>query len=311
MNKTEATRSWFSELVEKEVKGADPYEDRGLSIAIVVAGVLIGSFFVAHQAQSTGFFTAAFGTLEMLLLYGTHLFWIVTSALIVVGQKDLSRDLDLRGAPLCRRHRCLVARRLSFDFAHLADLLPESLRFVVQWLSDDIARVLMVLGFLVHLGLAVYRRYCACLSTGGAPNNMPEATGGRFGLRTARADRWGMMRLRTVGRRSGKERTAILGYFEDGPDLVTMAMNGWADPEPAWWLNLQAQPEPPSICPVGRAPSTDVQRTRTSGHACGPGGPRTTRISTHSPLGGPERPRSSSCRPDPIEVFTGAGAASG
>ncbi len=68
-------------------------------------------------------------------------------------------------------------------------------------------------------------------------------TGGRFGLRTATADRWGMMRLRTVGRRTGEERTAILGYFEDGADLVTMAMNGWADAEPAWWLNLQAQPD--------------------------------------------------------------------
>jgi deazaflavin-dependent oxidoreductase (nitroreductase family) len=52
-----------------------------------------------------------------------------------------------------------------------------------------------------------------------------------------------MMRLRTVGRRSGVERVAILGYFEDGADLVTMAMNGWADPEPAWWLNLQANPD--------------------------------------------------------------------
>ena len=68
-------------------------------------------------------------------------------------------------------------------------------------------------------------------------------TAGRFGLRTATADRWGMMRLRTVGRRTGAERTAILGYFEDGPDLVTMAMNGWANPEPAWWLNLQAHPD--------------------------------------------------------------------
>lgn len=76
-------------------------------------------------------------------------------------------------------------------------------------------------------------------------------TGGRFGLRTARADRWGMMRLRTVGRRTGEERTAILGYFEDGPDLVTMAMNGWADPEPAWWLNLQAQPDAAVDLPGG------------------------------------------------------------
>ena len=67
-------------------------------------------------------------------------------------------------------------------------------------------------------------------------------TGGRRGLRSPTADGWGMMRLRTVGRRTGEDRKAILGYFEDGPDLVTMAMNGWADAEPAWWLNLQARP---------------------------------------------------------------------
>jgi F420H(2)-dependent quinone reductase len=67
-------------------------------------------------------------------------------------------------------------------------------------------------------------------------------TGGRLGLRTATPDHSGMMCLRTVGRRTGEERKAILAYFEDGPDLVTMAMNGWGDPEPAWWLNLQAHP---------------------------------------------------------------------
>ena len=76
-------------------------------------------------------------------------------------------------------------------------------------------------------------------------------TRGRLGLRTATADRWGMMCLRTVGRRTGAERKAILGYFEDGPDLVTMAMNGWADAEPAWWLNLQAQPDATVDLPGG------------------------------------------------------------
>ena len=35
----------------------------------------------------------------------------------------------------------------------------------------------------------------------------------------------------------------ILGYFEDGPNLVAMAMNGWGAAEPAWWLNLQAHPD--------------------------------------------------------------------
>ncbi len=51
------------------------------------------------------------------------------------------------------------------------------------------------------------------------------------------------MRLTTLGRRSGRPRVAILGYYEDGPNLVTLAMNGWADTAPAWWLNLQAHPD--------------------------------------------------------------------
>jgi F420H(2)-dependent quinone reductase len=62
-------------------------------------------------------------------------------------------------------------------------------------------------------------------------------------LRGTTSDQWGILRLRTVGRRTGTERVAILGYFEEGRDLVTMAMNGWGDPEPAWWLNLQAHPD--------------------------------------------------------------------
>jgi len=78
------------------------------------------------------------------------------------------------------------------------------------------------------------------------------ATRGRLGLRRATETQWGMMRLRSIGRRSGVERAAILGYFEDGADLVTMAMNGWADPEPAWWLNLQANPDAVVDLPGGR-----------------------------------------------------------
>jgi len=68
-------------------------------------------------------------------------------------------------------------------------------------------------------------------------------TGGRLGLWRPKGKKWGAMRLTTTGRRTGQERSVILGYFEDGPNLVTMAMNGWADGEPAWWLNLQALPD--------------------------------------------------------------------
>lgn len=77
-------------------------------------------------------------------------------------------------------------------------------------------------------------------------------TGGRFGLSTAEAGaRFGMMRLTTTGRRSGRSRTAIIGYYPDGSNLVTLAMNGWGEGEPAWWLNLQATPEATVVLPDG------------------------------------------------------------
>jgi deazaflavin-dependent oxidoreductase (nitroreductase family) len=75
---------------------------------------------------------------------------------------------------------------------------------------------------------------------------------GRIGLRPPKAGKnFGMMRLTTLGRRSGQPRVAIVGYYEDGENLVTLAMNGWADAEPAWWLNLQAQPDTTVDLPDG------------------------------------------------------------
>jgi deazaflavin-dependent oxidoreductase (nitroreductase family) len=51
------------------------------------------------------------------------------------------------------------------------------------------------------------------------------------------------MHLTTVGRRSGQQRSVIIGYVEDGHDLVALAMNGWEEGHPSWWLNLEAAPD--------------------------------------------------------------------
>ncbi|MEQ6903099.1 nitroreductase/quinone reductase family protein [Nocardioides sp. YIM 152588] len=68
-------------------------------------------------------------------------------------------------------------------------------------------------------------------------------TKGRKGLWPPSDKRgWGALRLTAVGRRSGEERSVIVGYLEEGPDLVLMAMNGWGEGEPQWWRNLQAEP---------------------------------------------------------------------
>ena len=78
-------------------------------------------------------------------------------------------------------------------------------------------------------------------------------SGGRVGLRTQTSTRWGTLRLHTTGRKTGQERIAILGFIEDGPNLVSPAMNGWLEPEPAWWLNLQADPRARVELPDGSA----------------------------------------------------------
>lgn len=68
-------------------------------------------------------------------------------------------------------------------------------------------------------------------------------TGGRFGLWRPKPGGWGTLRLTTTGRRTGREHSVMVGYFTDGDHYVTMAMNGWGKGQPAWWLNLQANPE--------------------------------------------------------------------
>jgi hypothetical protein len=44
---------------------------------------------------------------------------------------------------------------------------------------------------------------------------------GRLGLRRPAAGQWGMLHLTTTGRRTARKRGVILGYLEDGPDLIT------------------------------------------------------------------------------------------
>jgi hypothetical protein len=50
-----------------------------------------------------------------------------------------------------------------------------------------------------------------------------QVTGGRLGLWRPKPGRWGTLRLTTTGRRTGQPRSVIVGYFQDGPNLVTLA----------------------------------------------------------------------------------------
>ena len=67
--------------------------------------------------------------------------------------------------------------------------------------------------------------------------------GGRV-LWTPKSKRgWGAMHLTTIGRKSGRPRSVIVGYIDDDTIPVVLAMNGWDEGHPAWWLNLEAHPD--------------------------------------------------------------------
>jgi deazaflavin-dependent oxidoreductase (nitroreductase family) len=48
--------------------------------------------------------------------------------------------------------------------------------------------------------------------------------------------------LTTTGRKSGKRRSTPLGYLRDGERFAVLAANAGNDAPPAWWLNLQNEP---------------------------------------------------------------------
>ena len=58
-------------------------------------------------------------------------------------------------------------------------------------------------------------------------------SGGRFLWTTSNKRGWGALRLTTVGRKSGIDRSVIVGYLEDGPNLILLAMNGWDEGHPS------------------------------------------------------------------------------
>jgi len=157
-SRLESIKDYFSILAEEELSDEIPVSDIGASIFLLVVNGLLGLYFIVHQTESTGFFTPKFNTLEMVLLYGILIYWITTSVLILIGQKHPSRNLDTYGGLLFASFAILwLLLVFPFDFTHFADVWqPEFLKFLVQWISNEIAVVLLVLLLIIHLFFTVF-----------------------------------------------------------------------------------------------------------------------------------------------------------
>lgn len=75
---------------------------------------------------------------------------------------------------------------------------------------------------------------------GGRVSTAPPSASGRVGT----------LFLASTGRKTGKVRRTGLFYIEDGAAFVVAASNAGEHADPAWWLNLQAQPD--AVVELGR-----------------------------------------------------------
>jgi len=66
--------------------------------------------------------------------------------------------------------------------------------------------------------------------------------------------------LNTIGRKSGEKRTTVLTYTTDGDDVLLVASNGGVKRHPAWYLNLEANPE----VEIELGKSVETRRARTA-----------------------------------------------
>jgi deazaflavin-dependent oxidoreductase (nitroreductase family) len=87
----------------------------------------------------------------------------------------------------------------------------------------------------------------------GGKLNVPlyRLSGGRVGNKIGRAP---VLLLTTTGRRSGQQRTAPVLYLADGERLIVIGSNAGNVREPAWSLNLKANPD--AEVEIGRARRT-------------------------------------------------------
>jgi len=153
-----ASKRWFARHAEAEAgKDRLSLSDRAGNVVGILAMLVLLWFFIAHQTSSTGFFTSKFGQTEAFLFYAPPLLSIIaTAAKAAVGRKNVLRPLDVAGMILSFVALVWVFAVFPFDFSHLADVLPGFLRFLLQWISNDLARGVMALAMILIPIAAVY-----------------------------------------------------------------------------------------------------------------------------------------------------------
>lgn len=124
--------------------------ERGIEPVVIVLMLLMLTFLIEHQRANTGFFTEKFGSLEMLALYvPIALSFTAPLARAASGRKNPGRPFAALTSLVLAAGSLWLLNVFPFDFAHLGDIGPAPLRFVLGWVTNDIGRLLLILQMIV------------------------------------------------------------------------------------------------------------------------------------------------------------------
>lgn len=122
------------------------FESRlGEFIAVFMIMVL-AAFWLRHQRLDTGFFTDEFGTFETFLFYGS-MFFAVLPPLVrgIMGRRNVSRPWDIWANMVGVLTAIWLLSAFPFNFNYLPDALPSSLQFLLEWVTNDIGKIPLIL----------------------------------------------------------------------------------------------------------------------------------------------------------------------
>ncbi|PWB51376.1 MAG: hypothetical protein C3F13_13085 [Anaerolineales bacterium] len=150
-----------SEPAEKDSDQLSPGQRRaGLYSAFLMLVLL--AFFLYQQWANTGFFTTEFQWPEMLALYVPILLSMAAPIQrYITGRRSSAILLEAIADFSLAIGSLVLWIVFPFDFSHLADPLPANVQFLVSWINNNIARIILLLQVIIGAlsGIAQLRDY--------------------------------------------------------------------------------------------------------------------------------------------------------
>lgn len=119
---------------------------------VIIIGFMIALFvfFILHQTTGTGFFTERFGPLEALCLYVPLLLGLSAPTIRALsGKRQPARPFEAATSLFLSAGSLWLLIAFPFDYSHLADVLPTGIQFILRWVTDDVARIVLLLQIII------------------------------------------------------------------------------------------------------------------------------------------------------------------